>query len=62
MNDPITTAIKQVLDTWKHTQLNIASDSARDMLTQELTSALQPVIVDYIESIVAPDDNSTETY
>ena len=56
MNDLITTTIKQVLDNWQHTQLNIASKSARDMLTKELASALEPVMVDCVESIITTDN------
>jgi hypothetical protein len=58
MNDPITTTIKQVLDNWQHTQLNIASETGRDMLAKELSKALLPVIADCVESIVAPDANT----
>ena len=58
MNDPITTTIKQVLTDWQHTQLNIASEAGRDMLTKELNDALQPIIADYVESVVAPDSST----
>lgn len=61
MNDPIQVAVRQTLDDWQHVQLNMTSEAGRDLLTHAIAEALQPVVAEYVESIVAPDNTSPES-
>jgi len=46
--------IRDVLDEWQHTQINIASDSARHLLALAIQEQVDKQIGQLIEDVVCP--------
>jgi len=60
MNDqettPMTRIVNDVLDEWKDTQFNIASESARYLLALAVAERVDEHVKQLIEDIVCPGD------
>lgn len=52
--DDIKQNIRELLDEWQHTQLNISSESARDLLTMAIMEKIEPTINKLLEDIICP--------
>lgn len=52
--DDIKQNIRELLDEWQHTQLNISSESARDLLTMAIMEKIEPTINQLLEDIICP--------
>ena len=47
--------IMDVLDTFEHTQLNISSESGRNIVAEEIHDAVHVHITNIVEEIICPD-------
>lgn len=45
-----------VLDTYQHTQLNIASETGRKIVAEEIHDAVHVHITNIVEDIICPDN------
>lgn len=52
--DDIKHNIRELLDEWQHTQLNISSESARELLTMAIMEKIEPTINQLLEDIICP--------
>lgn len=53
-NDELHLLIRESIDEWKDTQLNISSESARDLLAKSIHKRVHGHIKQLIEDIVCP--------
>ena len=47
--------VRKVLDEWQHTQINLASDSARHLLTLAIQEQMDKHTNQLIEDVVCPE-------